>query len=272
MRRIAIAVVGTIGATLLGANVAGGAVGDLEEPATACISGETGLSLRCAVIPGATAGGFNSGLDAVESTTVSRDGKWVYAAARGDDAIARFKRRRTTGALAYRGCVSGDANSACRKIRSAVSGGLGSGLDNVRSLILSRDGESAYGIAADDDAVARFDRTRRGKLVYRGCIGGNSGASCKETPGASPAGEDSGLDHPSRRRSAQTAGPSTSPQPTTRPLPASRATLVAGGSGTGAASPASPRAVLAARAHADPFRTRTSTGTTRGSTTPAASP
>ena len=150
----------------------------------------------CVEIPGATSNGEGSGLSRVESVTVSADGRWVYAAGRSDHAIARFKRDGSTGALSYKGCISGQSGLPCNAIRTAVLGGDDSGLANVRSIALSRDGESAYAVAADDDAIARFDVGRRGKLRYRGCIGGDSEAPCKQLPRAAPEGTDSGLDHP----------------------------------------------------------------------------
>ena len=175
------------------AAAAGGPAGDLDEGD--CVSGELASDGPCELIPAAAADGNGSGLNAVESVTVSRNGRFVYAAARADASIARF-RRRGDGSLLYLGCVSGNSDSSCAAIRRARSGGVGSGLQDVRALVLSRDGDSAYAAVAGADAVARFRVGREGKLRYRGCIGGDSDAACREIRHATPGGADSGLDHP----------------------------------------------------------------------------
>ncbi len=179
--------------TLTVAAVAAGAVGDLAE--RRCQSGDTGTDPQCTLVLAATVGGFGSPLGAVESVTVGRNGKFVYAAARASDAIARF-RRPGNGSLVYRGCLTGNSDMPCAQIRSARPTGVGSGLRDVRTLVFSRDGDFAYAAVAGDDAVARFRVGRQGKLRYRGCIGGDADAACREVPEATPGGADSGLDHP----------------------------------------------------------------------------
>ena len=83
---------------------------------------------------------------------LSGDGKSLYAAAGDDAAVARFRRKRDTGRLTYRGCLSGDSESACREIPDATPGGFGeeSGLDNPQSLALSGDGRSLYAASFGD--------------------------------------------------------------------------------------------------------------------------
>jgi 6-phosphogluconolactonase (cycloisomerase 2 family) len=175
-----------------------------------CITGELESDSACTAIPSATSGGSGSGLNAVESVTVSRDGRWVYAMARQDDSIARFKRARRTGRLTYRDCLTGDIQSdsgACTEIPTASSGGAGSGLDDVRALVISRDGLNAYAVVAgqDDDAVARFSRDPlNGELTFQDCIAGATFSgpgpvgtdACTLLPSASDMGTNSGLDHP----------------------------------------------------------------------------
>ena len=106
--------------------------------------------------------GDNSGLADLESVAPSGDGKSVYAAAGDDGAVARFRRDRDTGKLTYRGCISGDDESACKETRFATPGGFGeqSGLDNPQSLALSGDGKSLYVASLGDSAVGRFRRER----------------------------------------------------------------------------------------------------------------
>lgn len=175
-----------------------------------CITGSTNAEPACTDIISATADGGGSGLNAVESVTVSPDDKWVYAIARADDSIARFKRRRDTGKLTYRGCTTGDVQSdsgACEEIPTATIGGAGSGLDDVRALAISADGTSAYAVVAgqDDDAVARFTRNKHnGVLTFADCITGATFSgpgpvgtdACAIIPSAADFGTDSGLDHP----------------------------------------------------------------------------
>ena len=169
-----------------------------------CITGETesgpaggGGTDACTAIPNASAAGANSGLDDLEAVALSRDGKFLYAASGDDAAVARFRRNRDTGRLTYRGCLSGDSESACREIPNATPGGFGedSGLDNLQALALSGDGRWLYAASAGDDAVARFRRNRdTGRLNYRGCISGESESACREIPNASAGGVNSGFD------------------------------------------------------------------------------
>jgi 6-phosphogluconolactonase (cycloisomerase 2 family) len=105
------------------------------------------------------------GLDFVLTATVSHDGRSVYAAGWGDNAIARFKRNRTTGALTPKGCIADFANNpdSC--------GQTTKGLANVVALAVSSDGRSLYAVAENDNAIVRFNRNRTtGKLTPKGCI------------------------------------------------------------------------------------------------------
>ena len=134
-----------------------------------CITGESesgppggGGTGACKAIPAASSGGQSSGLDDLEVVAMSRDGKTLYAAAGDDAAVARFRRDRDTGKLTYRGCISGDDESACKAIPDATPGGFGqeSGLDNPQWIALSGDGTSLYTASFGDSAVGRFRRER----------------------------------------------------------------------------------------------------------------
>jgi len=171
-------------------------------------SGPSG-SGACTEIPSATADGRDSGLSGLGSVALSDDGRSLYAAAPFDNSIARFDRDPATGALTYRGCITGDkqlgpsGSGACTEIPGATQSG--SGLADVRSIVLSDDGTSLYGVASlSGGDVARFDRDpATGDLTYRGCITGDvrlgpsgSGA-CTEIPSATAReGEGSGLGRP----------------------------------------------------------------------------
>ncbi len=168
-------------------------------------SGKYG-SGACAEIESATDEGTSSGLDSLRAVTLSPDGKWLYVASGSDDAIARFKRKPTSGALTYRDCITGRIESgpepagtgACAAIPNATSGGVGSGLNNLQALVMSADGESLYAASFGDDAVAHFDRNpSTGSLTYVDCISGEteSAGACTQIASAEPAGANSGLDN-----------------------------------------------------------------------------
>jgi hypothetical protein len=185
-----------------------------------CITGDSlagpvsgGGSGACKAVTHASTNGTDSGLDGPRGIAVSGDGKSVYLLSESDDAISRFRRARS-GALTYKGCITGETESgpatgggsgACRSIPHASTNGVASGFDRLRAAVVSADGRSVYALAGSDDAVARFKRARSGALTYKGCItgdknagpvsGGGSGA-CKAIPHASTFGAASGLDSP----------------------------------------------------------------------------
>ena len=173
-----------------------------------CITGET--QAACAKIGSATSGGAGSGLNEIQSVTVSPDNGSLYTASQFDDAVARFDRS-TAGALTYRGCVTGDSqygptpgSGACAAIPSATTGGLNSGLDTLRAVATSPGGTSLYAASSKDDGVAHFDRDPAGAITYRDCTSGEteSGPStagsgaCANIPSAASGGTNSGLSSP----------------------------------------------------------------------------
>jgi DNA-binding beta-propeller fold protein YncE len=178
-----------------------------------CISGSTAVgpsgSGACTAIPKASAGGVNSGLDVPGAVAASADGKTVYVIGAADDAVARFSRNTTSGALTYHSCISSETESgpsgsgACKATPTATIGGTNSGLDSPGALTLSADGKSLYVTATVDDSVARFDRvTTTGALTYSSCVSGETqsgpggSAACSAIPKAASAGANSGLDNP----------------------------------------------------------------------------
>lgn len=86
---------------------------------------------------------------------VSPDGRNVYVAAAGSDAIAIFVRERGTGALTQpagrAGCVAARAAERC---------GLAPGLIGPNSIAISPDGRNVYATARDSGAVLTFGRNR----------------------------------------------------------------------------------------------------------------
>ncbi len=110
------------------------------------------------------------GLDGASSVTVSPDGENVYATGAAEDAIQVFSRNTMTGALGG---------------SQAVRDGLGSitGLNGVRSVIVSPDGKNAYAAGSIADAVVSFTRNASGQLVYLDTIvNGEGGATQLNNP------------------------------------------------------------------------------------------
>jgi 6-phosphogluconolactonase (cycloisomerase 2 family) len=111
------------------------------------------------------------GLDGPSSVTVSPDGRSVYAASFTDDAIVRFDRDTTTGALTPAGCV--DDNDPPEGPDDCAQST--NGLDDLGSVAVSRDGKSVYGASFGDSAIARFTRSTTGAITPAGCVDDNDG-------------------------------------------------------------------------------------------------
>jgi DNA-binding beta-propeller fold protein YncE len=103
----------------------------------------------------ATCGIVTNGLDTATSVAVSPDGKSLYVASYGDDAVVAFNRTPgITGELASLGCIDdndpGQGPDTC--------GQSTDGLDGANSVAVSPDGKSVYVASREDDAVVRFNR------------------------------------------------------------------------------------------------------------------
>jgi mannan endo-1,4-beta-mannosidase len=122
-----------------------------------------------------------------QSVAVSPDGKTVYATSYASNAVARFNRNTTTGAIIQpagtAGCVSETGAGTCVD---------GRGLDYPTSVAVSPDGKSVYVTSATSDAVARFDRN-----TTTGAITQPAGtAGCISATGAGPCADGHGLNGP----------------------------------------------------------------------------
>jgi hypothetical protein len=179
-----------------------------------CVTAVKDAVGNCQEIPGATPDALDTGLGDIRSLVVSPDGKSIYAASPyrpcgdetcyGGDALARFDRDPTTGAITYQGCITGDkrggpsGSGACAQTPDATVNGSGSGLAGLSSMAVSADGKWLYG--GTGASVVSFRRDpETGAVTYRGCISGDkelgpsgSGA-CSLIPTATPNGRDSGL-------------------------------------------------------------------------------
>src|SRR3989338_4845722 len=85
------------------------------------------------------------GLDNAFSVTVSPDNKNVYAAGKGDDAVAVFQRDLTNGTLTFQQVLKDGVNGV-------------DGLNGAFSVTVSPDNKNVYAAGALDDAVAVFQR------------------------------------------------------------------------------------------------------------------
>ncbi len=121
------------------------------------------------------------------SVAVSPDGKSVYAVSDLGNAVVRFNRNTTTGAITQpagaAGCVSEDGAGPCAN---------GHGLINPRSVVVSPDGKSVYVASASSGAVARFTRN-----TTTGAIAQPIGApGCVSETGSGPCADGHGLQAP----------------------------------------------------------------------------
>jgi DNA-binding beta-propeller fold protein YncE len=177
-RRKVVALAVSASALLVVTATALAATGDLTQPAgtAGCVS-ETGA--------GPCADGH--GLDFALDVAVSPDGKSVYVASFDSNAVARFNRNTTSGAIAQpagtAGCISEDGVGPCA---------AGHALD-PNSVAVSPDGKSVYVASGNNNAVARLSRN-----TTTGAITQPAGAAgCISETGAGPCANGHGLGYPS---------------------------------------------------------------------------
>jgi DNA-binding beta-propeller fold protein YncE len=161
--------------------VAAGALavtGDLNQPAgsAGCVSQDGS---------GPCADGY--ALINPQTVAVSADGKSVYVASAGSDAVARLNRNTTTGAITQpagsAGCVSQTGAGPCVD---------GHALINPASVAVSADGKSIYVASLNSSAVARLNRN-----TTTGAIAQPAGsAGCVSETGAGQCADGHGLNNP----------------------------------------------------------------------------
>jgi len=109
---------------------------------------------------------------------ISPDGRNVYVAASGADAIAVFDRSRATGALTQPKGKAGCVASVIGQAKGGRGCGLAIGLDAPNSVAVSPDGKNVYATSRDGASVVTFHRNRlTGQLrqlppAASGCISG----------------------------------------------------------------------------------------------------
>jgi DNA-binding beta-propeller fold protein YncE len=119
-----------------------------------------------------------NGLSAATDVVVSPDGEQVYVASAFDNAVVRFNRNTTTGALNASRCYDDNDNGSESCLFDT------DGLGRPEGIAISPDGNSVYVASFDDDALVRFDRGANGALAERGCYVDNEypGEPCADSP------------------------------------------------------------------------------------------
>ncbi len=156
-----------------------------RNPTTGAITQPAGTA-GCISETGAGPCADGHGLSGPAWVAVSADGKSVYVASANGDAVARFNRNTTTGAITQpagtAGCISETGAGPCAD---------GRGLDSAASVEVSADGKSVYVASPYSDAVARFNRN-----TTTGAITQPAGtAGCVSETGAGPCANGHGLDY-----------------------------------------------------------------------------
>jgi DNA-binding beta-propeller fold protein YncE len=109
---------------------------------------------------------------------ISPDGRNVYVAASGANAIAVFDRSRSTGALSQPKGKAGCVSSIIGHAKGAQGFGLAIGLNAPNSVAVSPDGKNVYATSRDGASVIAFHRNRiTGQLrqlppSVSGCVSG----------------------------------------------------------------------------------------------------
>lgn len=138
------------------------------------------------------------GLAGAGSVAVSKDGRNVYVAADGADAVTTFARDKHTGALTQLtgadGCIVDGASAAIAGCDSGGKALSGAGHSGGTDLAVSPDGRSVYVAALFSNAVAAFSRdARTGKLTQLAgsdaCVSNDgNGGLCSDGKGLRSAG------------------------------------------------------------------------------------
>ncbi|MEK6271502.1 MAG: beta-propeller fold lactonase family protein [Actinomycetota bacterium] len=126
------------------------------------------------------------GLSGASDVAVSPDGKSVYVSSDISDAVARFTRNTTTGAIsqpaAAAGCISESGAGPCTD---------GHGLNGASDVVVSPDGKSVYVVSYLSNAVARLNRN-----TTTGAISQPAGtAGCVSQTGAGPCADGHALNN-----------------------------------------------------------------------------
>jgi DNA-binding beta-propeller fold protein YncE len=166
-----------------------GAVARLDRDTTTGAITQPAGTAGCVSETGAGPCADGHGLKGAHGVAVSPDGKSVYVASGGSDAVARLNRNTTTGAITQpagtAGCVS-----------ETGTGGTcadGHGLKGPQGVAVSPDGKSVYVASGGSEAVARLNRgTTAGGIAQpagaAGCVSETGAGPCADGHGLKGAG------------------------------------------------------------------------------------
>jgi DNA-binding beta-propeller fold protein YncE len=141
-----------------------------------CLTGDTEPSptgvLSCTLIPGATHGGYGSGMNEPRGVVVGSDGRHVYVTTGLDQSLVTFTREPATGALAFAGCLSTNKRTThCRHLTLPRWG-----LEGLGEPLLSPDGKSLYAGAGRAGTINIFTLNASGAPAFVDCLGGGGEA------------------------------------------------------------------------------------------------
>jgi DNA-binding beta-propeller fold protein YncE len=140
--------------------------------------GPTGV-LSCTLIPGATHGGYGSGMSEPTGVLVSANGRHVYVTTDLDQSLVTFDRD-STGALHFGGCLSTNTKTThCRHVSIGRWG-----FEGLSEPLLSPDGKFLYAGASRAGTIDTFRIGPSGTPTFAGCLGGRGEvARCSFHPG-----------------------------------------------------------------------------------------
>ncbi len=124
-----------------------------------CISGNLQDRGRCTLVPRPSVNAEDASmLSGVQTPVLSANGKLMIAPVRTPDGIVELRRNPKTGALAFRGCATGDllvstaGNGICQRLPGATRKGVGSGFDKTTALVPGP-GNLLYAAASRDATI-----------------------------------------------------------------------------------------------------------------------
>jgi 6-phosphogluconolactonase (cycloisomerase 2 family) len=113
------------------------------------------------------------GLAGASAMVISDDGKSLYVVGEIDDAVVRFDRNKSTGALNPVGCVDDNDTGTDPNQGEDACAQSTNGLAGVSAIAISADDKNLYTASEGDDAITRFNRGNDGSITPQTCIDDN---------------------------------------------------------------------------------------------------
>jgi DNA-binding beta-propeller fold protein YncE len=126
---------------------------------SSCISGFSSDRGKCTLVPKSSRLAAGSPLYGVHTAILSRNGKIVFVAVRGEAGITELQRNPHSGALVFLGCVTGSLRlstarkGVCTKLPGATASGVASGYDKT-GVLAQGPGNLLYAAASRDSTVS----------------------------------------------------------------------------------------------------------------------